>query len=390
MLSRIRFGVISAGRMAGYTMLDIMRDHPIATPVAWYEIDPSREETADRERRLAERGVERCGSLESLLSRDDVDVILNTTPHYAHAETSIAALRAGHPVLCEKPPACCLQQLDAMAAAAAQTHLPLLIHFQHILRPSARWLSGQIRSGALGRIRRVACRTLWFRETDYYRRNDWSGKRYFQGKPTLDGTMTNQTIHYLHQMLALANRGPEGQTAAPADIHAALYRFHPADALEMEDTVVARGVLDNEDRTEFFFAGTTCAAGSEGGSRLAEYQGRARQHEVVIEGERGTAVWNGGAELQIDGQPPQAFTAPDGPWPFYFHLQAVLAHQEPPVTPVTHTINTMRFIFGAYAAAKDRIRQVDWERCTEVAPVLDACTDARCLPGELAQAPDWA
>jgi hypothetical protein len=169
-----------------------------------------------------------------------------------------------------------------------------------------------------------------------------------------------------------------------------LYRFHAADALQMEDTAVLVGQLDNEDRTEFCFAATTCAATSEGATRLDEYKGLVRPHRIVIEGELGRAVWDGAARLEIKGQPVQTHDIEDGPWPFYFHLQRVWAGEEPPVTPIEQATNTMQVIFGAYQAADDRIVQCPWDQHAEVAGALAACIDHHCLPTQLPTPPEWA
>lgn len=376
--------------MAGYTMQHIMADHPAATPVAWFELDPHRPDTAERIQQLLQRPMASCASLEELLARRDLDVILNVTPHFAHAQTSIAALKAGFPVLCEKPPACSWAQCQAMIDASRATGQRLLIHFQHILRPSARWLNQAICRGELGRIRRVRCLSLWWRSSDYYRRVDWAGKRAWQGKPTLDGAMVNQTIHFLNQMLTFAQRTGESHVAVPKNIRASLYRFHPADVLEMEDTAVATGTLDNEDRTEFFYAGTTCATDAAGPDQSAEYFGIADNHKIVIEGEKGAASWDGRARLKIDGQPEQVFDQPEGPWPFYFHVQRVLAGQEEPVTPVERAVSVMKFIFAAYDSVGQQIAGRDWALHESVSPVLRAC-HAQCkLPSELADPPKWA
>lgn len=385
----VRYGVIGAGRMAGHTMLSIMKDHPAARPVAFYEIDPRRADTAKRLPLLAERGIRSCGSLEELLSADDVDVILSATPHFAHCETTLAALKAGRAVISEKPPACSREECQRMVAAARAAGKPLMLHFQHVLRPSARWLNRLLCDGAIGAIRRVSCVSLWWRSDDYYRRVDWAGKRAFQGRPTLDGTMCNQSVHYLNQMLNLAQNTGESHVALPATMRAALYRFHAPGALEMEDTVVATGRLAGEAGTEFFFAATTCAADSAGSSRAAEYAGISDRHSIVIEGDKGRAIWAGHARVERPGKEPLVFEQPDGPWPFYFHVRDVLAGAAEPITPAEQSVKTMEFIFGAYEAAGP-IRQAPWDAISTVGPELHACATARRLPAELPAPPSWA
>lgn len=385
----VRVGVLGAGRMAGATMLEIMAGHPAARPVAWYEIDPYRPDTVERIPRLLDRGIERCESLEALLARRDVDVVLNATPHFAHAETTIAALRAGKPVLCEKPPACSRAECAAMAEAQRAAGRPLMVHFQHVLRPAARRLEQAIVAGQLGRIRRVTCLSLWWRNVEYYTRVDWAGKRLWQGRPCLDGVLVNQSIHYLNQSLTFAQRSGLGHVAVPRTLRAALYRFHPGNVLEMEDTAVLLGTLDNPDATECCFATTTCAADAAGPNRLSEYFGIAESHRISVEGDAGRATWDGTLTLELDGQPAQRYAPDEGPWPFYFHLRDVLAGRVEPLTPIHQARRTMETIFTAYDAAGD-VRPVDWARHEEVSAVLRRCADERRLPAELPGPPDWA
>jgi len=390
MNDEIRFGIIGAGRMAGYTVLDLMKGHPIAKPVAWYELDPSRPDTAERIPQLRAAGLTPCSSLDELLRRDDLDIILNLTPHYAHAETTVAALRAGHHVLCEKPPACSWDQCQSMIDARDATGKLLLIHFQHLLRPAARWLNRKLVAGELGRIRRVRGLSLWWRDAAYYHRVPWGGKRLFQGRSTLDGTMVNQSIHFLNQTLNLAQRSGESHVAVPADMHAKLYRFHEPEDMDMEDTVVATGRLDNDDATEFVFAATTCAAESAATDRALEYRGLPEQHRVTIEGEHGTARWDGTARIDRSGRPTETCDDGDGPWPFYFHLHRVLRGEEPAVTPVEQSSRTMRFIFAAYAATGEQIIQAPWSDAPQVAAMLRHCEQHACLPHQLSDPPAWA
>ncbi|MFW6132952.1 MAG: Gfo/Idh/MocA family protein [Planctomycetota bacterium] len=386
----VRYGVISAGRMAGFTMLKLMRGHPAARAEAWYELDPARPDTAERIDRLAGSGIARCDSFAALLGRDDVDVILNVTPHFAHAGLSIAALDAGRPVVCEKPPAVARRDARDMLAAAERTDLPLLIHFQHLLRPAARWLNRQLVAGAVGRIRRVSCLSQWFRQADYYRRTDWAGRRRWRGRLVRDGALNNQTVHYLNQMLAFAAPTGEAHVARPASMRAALYRFHQPDVLEMEDTAVVAGTLAGAAGTKFLFAGTTVAAGRQGPTRAAEYAGLDAAHRIVIEGDRGTATWSGEAEIRLrDGRVLRREDSREAPWPFYDHIRNVLDGAEQPVTPIAESAKVVDFICDAYDTAGD-IRQRSWDDVAEVAPVLRRCAEEFALPEDLSDPPDWA
>jgi len=139
-----------------------------------------------------------------------------------------------------------------------------------------------------------------------------------------------------------------------------------------------------------YFAATTCASEAAATDRAREYRGLPEQHRVTIEGEHGTATWDGAARIDRPGQPPQRYDDGDGPWPFYFHLQRVLRNEEPAVTPVEQSSRTMRFIFAAYAAANENIRQAAWSHAPQVADVLRSCEQNVCLPHQLEAPPAWA
>ncbi|MCS7049821.1 MAG: Gfo/Idh/MocA family oxidoreductase, partial [Verrucomicrobiae bacterium] len=72
--------------------------------------------------RAAEFGVRAC-SVEELLNADDVDIVLNLTVPKAHAEVSLAALRAGKHVYSEKPLAVNLREARRILATAAAKNL---------------------------------------------------------------------------------------------------------------------------------------------------------------------------------------------------------------------------------------------------------------------------
>ncbi|CAM2144615.1 Gfo/Idh/MocA family oxidoreductase [Pararobbsia alpina] len=66
-----------------------------------------------------QHGLSACGSFEALLDAD-IDAVYIATAHPSHAEYSIAAMRKGKAVLCEKPAAISLPELESMLAVARE------------------------------------------------------------------------------------------------------------------------------------------------------------------------------------------------------------------------------------------------------------------------------
>lgn len=81
-------------------------------------------------------GARTAGTVEELLADPDVDVVAVCSPHAFHAEQVIAACLAGkRAVLCEKPLATDLGQAEAIADAARETGVPVIVGAMHAYDP---------------------------------------------------------------------------------------------------------------------------------------------------------------------------------------------------------------------------------------------------------------
>jgi predicted dehydrogenase len=135
-------------------------------------------------------------SLESLLASGTVDVLHICTPPGVHAEQAVAALNAGLHVICEKPAALSLDELEAMTDAATRNDRRLAVVFQQRTGSAAAHIRGLLDSGALGRPLVATCHTLWYRDPEYFA-VPWRGKWATEGGgPTLG--------HGIHQIDLLA------------------------------------------------------------------------------------------------------------------------------------------------------------------------------------------
>jgi len=107
----------------------------------------------------AEHGIARAyGGYQDVIDDPEVEVVYNPLPNSLHAEWTIRALEAGKAVLCEKPLASNAEEARRMADAAAASGRPLIEAFHDRYHPVAQFIAVTIRSGALGRLRRLDTR----------------------------------------------------------------------------------------------------------------------------------------------------------------------------------------------------------------------------------------
>ena len=93
--------------------------------------------------------------LDDLLLDGGIDALIVDTPNYLHASQSIAALRAGIPVMVEKPMAINATEAARMVSASQQSGAPLMVAHCWRFDPEVRWLAEQVANGRLGAIVRT-------------------------------------------------------------------------------------------------------------------------------------------------------------------------------------------------------------------------------------------
>ena len=86
------------------------------------------------------------------LIKEELDAVYVLTPNSSHAEISIAAMRAGKHVMCEKPMAKTYAQAKEMVEASKETGKLLTIGYQNRYRPDSSYLKKVCENGELGEI----------------------------------------------------------------------------------------------------------------------------------------------------------------------------------------------------------------------------------------------
>jgi predicted dehydrogenase len=92
---------------------------------------------------------------DALLNSRDVDVIYNSLPNGLHAEWTIKALHAGKHVLCEKPMAVSLAEMDAIQDAARQTGRVVAEAFMYRHHPQTLKIKQMLADGSLGKLQMI-------------------------------------------------------------------------------------------------------------------------------------------------------------------------------------------------------------------------------------------
>jgi len=95
------------------------------------------------------------GSYEALLTDPEIDVIYNPLPNSLHAEWTVRALRAGKHVLCEKPMALSLAEMDEIKAASQGTRRVVMEAFMYRHHPQTLKVKELVDSGSLGKLQLV-------------------------------------------------------------------------------------------------------------------------------------------------------------------------------------------------------------------------------------------
>ncbi len=174
----VRLGYIGAGNIATHERaghLTNLKYVPHAQVVAVSDVAPGRAESV-----ATQFGIPHAyTNYEDLLARDDIDAVTVLTPNYLHAPITIAALRAGKHVLCEKPMALTVADAEAMVNTARETGKKLMIAFNNRFRADAQSLKRFIDDGALGQV--YFARTGWLRRSGIPGLGSWFTNKELSG-----------------------------------------------------------------------------------------------------------------------------------------------------------------------------------------------------------------
>jgi UDP-N-acetyl-2-amino-2-deoxyglucuronate dehydrogenase len=183
-MKKLNFAIIGCGKIAQRHAEHIMH---MANLVATCDIEIGKaQKMADTYNSMPYNDV-------ALMLREhsEIDVVSICSPNGLHATHSIAALKAGFHVLCEKPMATSILDCGRMISEAEKANKRLFIVKQNRYNPPVAAVKEAIDKGVFGKIYSVQLNCFWNRNQEYYS-NSWKGTKDLDG-----GTLYTQFSHFI-------------------------------------------------------------------------------------------------------------------------------------------------------------------------------------------------
>ncbi len=193
---RVRIGVIGVGQI-GKHHLENYAKLPGAEVVALADID-----AAELGRVATVHGIgDTYTDFRKLLARDDIDAVDVCLHNNLHAPVTMAALRAGRHVYCEKPMAGSYRDAEAMLAASRETGRKLSIQVSTLFSRETLAAKALIDDGRLGRL--YHARSTGFRRRGRPFVDGYGSPTFVQKRASAGGAMYDLGVYHLVVILHL-------------------------------------------------------------------------------------------------------------------------------------------------------------------------------------------
>lgn len=165
-METVRYGILGSGFM-GRTHAEALRhvDKAQLTAVALGSRAP---------KLAAEYGVDLCDSAETLVARDDVDVVIIATPQQVHAEQAVLAAQRDKHLFIEKPMTTTVEDADRILAICARRGLSLSVGYHQRYRTVPKAARDLIQTGAIGQVLTIQFNQAFLLFTDPGFGGNWS------------------------------------------------------------------------------------------------------------------------------------------------------------------------------------------------------------------------
>jgi UDP-N-acetyl-2-amino-2-deoxyglucuronate dehydrogenase len=184
---KIRVAVVGCGRIAANHFKAIEAHQEHLQLVAVCDNDHKAMEAARNQYQ-----VTGFTSMQEMLAKADVDLVILCTPSGLHPSQAILAARAGRHVMTEKPMATRWSDGLNMVRACDEAGVRLLVVKQNRRNATLQLVKQAMEKGRFGRIYMATINVFWSRPQSYYDSSEWRGTWEFDG-----GALMNQASHYV-------------------------------------------------------------------------------------------------------------------------------------------------------------------------------------------------
>ena len=186
-MTAIKFVIIGYGGMGSYHKKELMPNELVQV-VGVYDVAQTAQDSA------REAGLKVYDSLEHVLADETVEAVLIATPNDAHKTIAIAALHAGKHVICEKPVAMNVAELDDILAVAKETGNTFMVHQNRRWDPDFLVIRDLYQTGQIGDLFQIESRVHGANGIP----GDWREKAKHGG-----GMLLDWGVHLIDQLLWL-------------------------------------------------------------------------------------------------------------------------------------------------------------------------------------------
>lgn len=157
--NRVVLGMIGVGRQGTMVNLRTLVAMDGVQIVAVCDVDKWRLDGAKArvDARYGDKGCAACADWREVIARDDIDAIMNSTPDHWHVPISLAAVRKGKHVSCEKPLTLSIAEGRALADAVKKHGVVFRTDSECRSHAYMHKTAELVRNGYLGRIKRIEC-----------------------------------------------------------------------------------------------------------------------------------------------------------------------------------------------------------------------------------------
>jgi predicted dehydrogenase len=314
----LRWGVIGTGWIAG-----VFSEALAASPTAERYAVASRAAARAEAFRAAHGFAVAYGTYQELCDDPLVEAVYIATPHTSHLADTLAALRAGKHVLCEKPLGVTANECRRMVKAAERAGVTLLEAFMYRTHPQTLKVQELIRSGVIGELRAIrSCFTF-----------DLGSLPAESSRPRTDLTLRGGALYDVGGYCINFSRMIAGEEPAT---FSGSWALDPASGVDHSFAGVLgfpSGVVAHFDVGLRSAASASCeVVGAKGRISIANPWWPERERPAIT--------------LHLSGKPSQEVVA-DGGWIFTLeaeHMAAVVRQGAAPLIPAANAIGTARVL----------------------------------------------